>query len=205
MTLKHFQGKSLTQKPLLFSPAPSFRLGQASGIPRRSGFSLLLPHLCPYCCLHLEGHPSCLHSLSPSPTEHRVSLQSLSIQLPPMGQIQGKTNPLAPWTFTQICPVENTRLPWQPGWLLSVCPFWSRLWYAFYHCLWLYRYSVTLNSKYNPFGGKLSIYRAPIQGYFHTAFYFMLINALCNRGKKLYFYRWWSWYFRDVRWLVQDP
>ena len=64
MTLKHFQGKSLTQKPLLFSPAPSFRLGQASGIPRRSGFSLLLPHLCPYCCLHLEGHPSCLHSLS---------------------------------------------------------------------------------------------------------------------------------------------
>ena len=79
MTLKHFQGKSLTQKPLLFSPAPSFRLGQASGIPRRSGFSLLLPHLCPYCCLHLEGHPSCLHSLSLSISNRAQSLTSIPV------------------------------------------------------------------------------------------------------------------------------
>lgn len=44
MTLNHFQGKSLTQKPLLFSLAPSFRLAQASWIPRCSGFSLLSCH-----------------------------------------------------------------------------------------------------------------------------------------------------------------
>lgn len=70
-------------------------------------FYLLLPYLCSYWSLYLESHPSCPHShhLQQSTESH---LQSLHIQLPSMRQIQGKSHPLAPWGFTQICPVKNT-------------------------------------------------------------------------------------------------
>lgn len=129
-----------------------------------SGCYLFRSHLFLCCPLCLKHCPSCSHSLLISNRAHSHSQFYPSISF--------QWDKLSPSLrlYLELASGKYSRFPWQPCWFLSLCPTWSRLWFAFYCGLLLYSYPVTLNNRCDLFEDMISIYGAPVMGYFHSIF-----------------------------------